>query len=91
MENKYRELPYLKIELEKAYIMGLESAVVVLEKSTGLSPEGQREMDRNPRLLVFEEHSMGEGIITDKQKNRLLEGLSKEKKEKVHILLCKYL
>jgi hypothetical protein len=52
MENKYRELPYLKIELEKAYIMGLESAVVVLEKSTGLSPEGQREMVESLKKMI---------------------------------------
>ena len=55
MENKHSELPYLKIDVEKAYIMGLESAVVVLEKSIGLSPEGQREMVESLKKMIQKE------------------------------------
>ncbi|MFC1534399.1 hypothetical protein ACFL7M_13645 [Thermodesulfobacteriota bacterium] len=42
MEDKYSDYVYSKEDIDKAYTMGLESAVVVLEKSIGLSPEGQR-------------------------------------------------
>ncbi|NLD38282.1 MAG: hypothetical protein GX654_15575 [Desulfatiglans sp.] len=35
---------YRKEDVEKAYDMGLENAIMVLEKSIGLSVKGQREM-----------------------------------------------
>lgn len=35
---------YRKEDVEKAYDMGLENAILVLEKSIGLSAKGQREM-----------------------------------------------
>ncbi len=35
---------YRKEDVEKAYDMGLENAILVLEKSIGLSVNGQREM-----------------------------------------------
>ena len=44
MASQYYEQNCLKKNLQRAYIMGLESAVVVLEKSLKLSHEGQKEM-----------------------------------------------
>ena len=44
MESKDDTPTYLKIDLEEAYIMGLESVVAVLKESIRLSPEEQREM-----------------------------------------------
>lgn len=35
---------YKKEDIEKAYDMGLENAIILLEKSIGLSVSGQREM-----------------------------------------------
>ncbi|MDM7919278.1 MAG: hypothetical protein QUS12_08950 [Methanosarcina sp.] len=35
---------YRKEDVEKAYDMGLENAILVLEKSIGLSVNGQKEM-----------------------------------------------
>jgi len=55
MENKYREHAYSKKDIDKAYIIGLESAVFVLEKSIGLSPEGQREMLESLKEMVQKE------------------------------------
>ncbi len=41
MENQfeYPEHIYRKKDLDKAFLMGLESAINILEKSIGLSPE----------------------------------------------------
>ena len=55
MENKYSEHVYSKKDIDKAYIIGLESAVFVLEKSIGLSPEGQREMLESLKEMVQKE------------------------------------
>lgn len=35
---------YRRKDLEKAYDMGLENAIIILEKSIGLSVDGQKEM-----------------------------------------------
>ena len=42
MQIIHQEITYSKRDIDKAYAMGLESAVVVLEKSIGLSPSDQR-------------------------------------------------
>ena len=55
MKNNYRQTPCLKISLEKAYLMGLESALVVLEKSVGLAPEGQKKMLESLKKMVQKE------------------------------------
>ena len=44
MTIKIAEHIYRKEDVEKAYDMGLENAILVLEKSIGLSINGQREM-----------------------------------------------
>ena len=44
MEKKYSEYLYLKEDIDKAFNMGLETAIVVLEKSMALSRTGQRYM-----------------------------------------------
>ena len=55
MGYQYCEPSYLKISLDKAYIMGLESAVALLEKSIKLSPEGQREMLERLKEMIQQE------------------------------------
>jgi hypothetical protein len=44
MTARITEHLYRKEDIEKAYDMGLENAIMVLEKSIGLSAKGQREM-----------------------------------------------
>ena len=55
MGYQYCEPHYLKISLDKAYIMGLESAVALLEKSIKLSPEGQKEMLERLKEMIQKE------------------------------------
>ncbi len=44
MTGEISERLYKKEDIEKAYDMGLENAIMVLEKSIGLPVKGQREM-----------------------------------------------
>ncbi|GEM_PF-3538857 len=44
MTGEIAEHIYRREDIEKAYDMGLENAILVLEKSIGLSVKGQREM-----------------------------------------------
>ena len=44
LDNKHSEKIYTVNDLNKAFSMGQEFAVVVLEKSVGLSPKGQRRL-----------------------------------------------
>ena len=40
----FNEHIYKKEDIEKAYDMGWESAIMILEKSIGMSVDGQREL-----------------------------------------------
>ncbi|MFC1820693.1 hypothetical protein ACFLZG_06370 [Thermodesulfobacteriota bacterium] len=44
MEDGYSGHTYSSKDLDKAYAMGLETAIVLLEKSIGLSPTEQRQL-----------------------------------------------
>lgn len=44
MGEAFKEHIYKKEDIEKAYDMGWESAIMILEKSIGMSEDGQREL-----------------------------------------------
>lgn len=44
MGEVYQEHIYKKEDIEKAYDMGWESAILILEKSIGMSVDGQKEL-----------------------------------------------
>ena len=44
MGEVYNEHIYKKEDIEKAYDMGCESAIMILEKSIGMSVDGQKEL-----------------------------------------------
>lgn len=44
MREGFIEHIYKKEDIEKAFDMGLENAIMILEKSIGMSVRGQREM-----------------------------------------------
>lgn len=44
MTEGYFEHLYKKEDIEKAYDMGWESAIMILEKSIGMSIDGQKEL-----------------------------------------------
>jgi stalled ribosome rescue protein Dom34 len=54
MENKYSEYVYSEKDIEKAFNMGVESTLVILEKSIGLSPEGQRHLLERMKNKIME-------------------------------------
>ena len=44
MGEMFNEHIYKKEDIEKAYDMGWESAIMILEKSIGMSVDGQKEL-----------------------------------------------
>ena len=44
MGEVFKEHIYKKEDIEKAYDMGWESAIMILEKSIGMSVDGQKEL-----------------------------------------------
>jgi len=54
MGDEYSEYIYSAKDIEKAFDMGLESAVVILEKSIGLSIEGQRHLLERMKNKIME-------------------------------------
>ena len=44
MREIFNDHIYKKEDIEKAYDMGWESAIMILEKSIGMSVDGQREL-----------------------------------------------
>ena len=44
MGEVFKEHIYKKEDIEKAYDMGWESAITILEKSIGMSVDGQKEL-----------------------------------------------
>ncbi len=44
MGKAFNEHIYKKEDIEKAYDMGWESAIMILEKSIGMSVDGQKEL-----------------------------------------------
>jgi hypothetical protein len=52
MERIASERLYSEIDLDKAYINGLECAIVVLEKVIGLNYDGQRVMIKSLKKII---------------------------------------
>jgi hypothetical protein len=55
MEKQDSQHSYTVEDLNKAYDMGIESAVVVLEKSLGLSPAEQRYLLNRMKMKIIED------------------------------------
>ncbi len=54
MAEGFNDHIYKKEDIEKAYDMGWESAIMILEKSIGMSVDGQKELLNMLKKMRFE-------------------------------------
>ena len=54
MEDKYSEHVYSAKDIEKAFDMGLDTAFAIMEKSIGLSVEGQKKLLESMKKRLIE-------------------------------------
>ena len=54
MEKEYSDYQYSKRDLEKAYTSGMEYSIAILEKTIGLSINGQRKILESLKKMIAE-------------------------------------